>query len=123
MKRDELRRQARHLVIGCPGCTEDACTYCLVPGGEDTVDQIMEFVDSYVDSILANLAHPHQELWTAKQVAQHLDLSNEDSARATMSRRKIRSVKVTNPVTGAAVTRYPADEVRAIRETRKAPRK
>lgn len=122
MKRSELERHARKLYTGCPGCAEEACDYCMAFAGDDTVPQLMEFIDQYVDTILADLANPYEEMWTAEQVADFLDLSDENSARATMSRRKISSVKKTSPITGRTVAYYPADAVRAIREAREAVR-
>lgn len=124
MKRDEFERQARLLIIGCAGCNEDPCIYCLVPSGDDTMSQLMALVDQYLDSALAEpplrrrRPASHQEMWTASQVAEYLGLSDENSARATMSRRKIRSVKI-----GSDISRYPADEVRAIREAREASKR
>lgn len=124
MKHDELEQHFRRLVIGCPGCAEDTCIYCPVPGGDDTVNQLMEHVGQYLDTILADLNSTDQELWTAEQVAHYLGLLDANGARARLSQWKIRSVKtVPHPVTGRPMALYPADEVRAARDEVRAARK
>lgn len=121
MKRDELQRQVRQLIIGCPGCDEDACIYCMVTGADDVIGQLLELVDQYVDTILAELND--QELWTATEVAKYRNLSTVHSARALLSHYKVRAVKMaTHPETRRPMALYSADEVRAL-PARKAPRR
>ena len=113
MNRDELRRQARHLIVGCPGCDEDTCIYCPVPGRDATLDQLMELIDQHVDSILTSL--DDQELWTATEVAKYRNLSTVHSARALLSYYKIRAVRMAiHPETKRPMALYSADEVRAL---------
>lgn len=120
MKRDELRRQARLLIIGCPGCTEDACIYCLVPGVDDTLNQLMKLIDEYTDAVLQNPRLTGRELWTCKDMAENLGLLDATVARVTASRLKVQAVAaVKHPVTGRLLALYPADEARTKYAARK----
>lgn len=124
MNHDELRRQARHLIVGCPGCDEDSCIYCLVPGGDDILDQLMELVNQRIDTVLADLNSVGRELWTADEVAGYLGLLDANGARARLSQWKIRAAKtVEHPATRRSMALYPADEVRAKHEARKAAKR
>lgn len=84
------------------------------------VEEIMEQVDEYA----ATLTEEPPEVWTAEQVADFLGCKDGSTAaaRTMMSRWGIKSIAVTfHPRTGRHKALYPADQVRAEHEKRRAP--
>jgi hypothetical protein len=121
MTPEEFRRGLRKIITGCSGCDDDACIYCTAASIED-VDAVMDLCHTYMNRILGNGTSPldlsNIKLWDAYQVAVNLDLKDENSARATMSRAEITIIRKKDPETGQMTSYYPATEVLRYRHFR-----